>query len=951
MTKQNEGADGKILLRGLSLAALAAAATWGGAARAQETQQPQQVESDEIVVTGFRASIAAAVDIKRNSTSAVDAIVAEDIAKFPDLNLSESIQRIPGVAITRSGGEGRQVSVRGLGPQFTRVRINGMEALSTGGSTDAEGGTNRGRNFDFNIFASELFNNITVRKTASAEVEEGSLGATIDLRTARPFDYDGFTFAASGTMGYNDLSEKNDERVAALISDHSSTFGWLLSAAYSNRDSLEEGASTVRWQNDGTRVNLIPAAGCVSGNGCATNSRFASVNGLTSGANYDAVNEAFHPRIPRYDHYTGTQERLGITGALQWRPSDQTELTLEVLYGKLDSTRDESFIEAPVFSTTGASAINAVAVTDYAIEGNTLVYGVFNNVDIRSEYRHDELSTEYSQVGLTFRQDFADNVHATFFAGRAESDHKNPIQTTLLWDHANVNGYVYDYRNNHDLPLISYGGAAVTDPSFWTLSQIRLRPQFVDNTYTTLTGDLVFDVSPAFSWRGGVNLKEYEYDSIELRRSNGTTSNLESTIPAIASGTATSNYMQIISLSGNGLDLPGGLTSSWAAPNIATAAALWGLYNTANFPLGPEPALGNSQNIIEDDLGAYIQADWDVTLPFGDFRGNVGVRYVSTNQESTGFAFSSGSPVKQTTRRDYDDTLPSLNLVYAPIDDFLIRFGAAKVITRPNLGQINPGATVSVSGSNHTVTAGNPDLDPFRATAYDLAFEYYFADDALFSVALFYKDVDSFVQTVRTTGTFTGNPLGLPDSVAIAACGATPGCTPTANDWQFSLPQNTPGGPVKGYEISLQYPFSFLPGPLRNTGIIANYTHVESRIKYVDSAGNVTATDELTGLSPESWNATLYYEDNHFSARISGAFRSDYLTTIPGRNLNLSESTAETLNVDFASSYTVNEHLQFTLEGLNLTNEAQDQFISPDDRSSFYHVYGREMMLGVRYKY
>ncbi len=148
----------------------------------------------------------------------VDAIVAEDIGKFPDLNLAESLQRIPGVVITREAGEGRNISVRGLGPDFTRVRINGMEALTTVGAGDQSGGTNRGRGFDFNVFASDLFSQLVVRKTASADVEEGSLGATVDLRTARPFDYDGFTFAASGQAGYNQMAEKADPRLAALVS-------------------------------------------------------------------------------------------------------------------------------------------------------------------------------------------------------------------------------------------------------------------------------------------------------------------------------------------------------------------------------------------------------------------------------------------------------------------------------------------------------------------------------------------------------------------------------------------------------------------------------------------------------------------------------------------------------------------------------------------------------------
>jgi hypothetical protein len=176
----------------VTLLALAVAlALAGNAGAQQQSANPNATDLDTVTVTGYRASVEKALDIKRGEAGVVDAIVAEDIGKFPDLNLAESLQRIPGVVITREAGEGRNISVRGLGPEFTRVRINGMEALTTVGAGDQSGGTNRGRGFDFNVFASDLFSQLLVRKTASADVEEGSLGATVDLRTARPFDYDG----------------------------------------------------------------------------------------------------------------------------------------------------------------------------------------------------------------------------------------------------------------------------------------------------------------------------------------------------------------------------------------------------------------------------------------------------------------------------------------------------------------------------------------------------------------------------------------------------------------------------------------------------------------------------------------------------------------------------------------------------------------------------------------
>ena len=172
------------LRAGASLLAIGLVCAAGSAA-AQTAPQPapqsdeEVTEVDEVVVTGFRASLANALNIKRNENGIVDAISAEDMADFPDLNLAESLQRIPGVAISRRSGEGRQVTVRGLGSDYTRVRVNGMEAIATSSGTSNSGGTNRGRGFDFNIFSSDLFSNLIVRKTSSAEVDEGSLGATI----------------------------------------------------------------------------------------------------------------------------------------------------------------------------------------------------------------------------------------------------------------------------------------------------------------------------------------------------------------------------------------------------------------------------------------------------------------------------------------------------------------------------------------------------------------------------------------------------------------------------------------------------------------------------------------------------------------------------------------------------------------------------------------------------
>ena len=895
---------------------------------------------EEVVVTGFRASLNKALEAKQDQVGAIDMIVAEDIADFPDLNLAESLQRVPGVVIARDAGEGRQISVRGLGPQFTRVRINGIEAMSANGSTDASGGTNRGRNFDFNTFASELFNNITVRKTASASTEEGSLGATVDLQTGRPFDFDGLTVAGSVQAGYNDLTEDSDPRAAFLVSNTfaDGKFGALLSVAYTSRKLQDDGSSTVRWQPNPGMGTLDPLYPVLD----------------TSKPTLAQIRAAFVPRIPRFDKYEHDQERLGVTASLQFAPSDATSFSLDALYSKFDATRDEIFLETPVFSTGGADTTDVNPV-DAAIDANgSLVYGVFNDVDIRSEARHDELTTKFTQVSLEGKHAFSDAFNMRAQVGFAEANHDNPVQTTLLWDALNIDGYSYDYRANSRLPLITFGTTDVANPATWSLSQIRLRPQSTINSYQTASLDFEWAASDAFSLKFGPQWKNYIFKSTEARRSNGTTTNVEPIRPVTAPITSYSTLTQF----GDGLNMPAGSVTSWLTPDLIAAVDALDLNNTSIYRMGIEPVLGNNNEVEEDDLGAYVQGDFSFELGAHTLRGNVGVRYVKTDMTSTGLVMVAGVPTPQVATHDYDDTLPSMNLVYDLSESLLLRFGAAKVMTRPNLGQITPGASVSVSGNARAVTVGNPTLDPFRAKAYDLGVEWYFAPESLVSVALFYKDVDSFVQTLRDQRPFTDNPYGLDDSVAIAACGATAGCSP-ASIWDFNTPATTPGGPVKGFEISYQQPFTFLPGVWSNFGAILNYTGVESEITYLTVSGATgttpiitETTNDLTGLSKDAYNATLYFDNKTFSARVAAAYRSDYLTTVPGRNSNDVEGTASTMNIDFSSSYNINDHFSVSLEALNITDEVQDQWVGDAaNRLSYYHHQGTQYYLGARFKY
>ena len=898
----------------------------GAAAHAQEAtpagegaaQEAVDTTLDTISVTGYRASLEKALDIKRGEAGVVDAIVAEDIADFPDMNLAESLQRIPGVSITRDGGEGRNISVRGLGPQFTRVRINGIEALATGGGTDTAGGVNRGRGFDFNTFASELFSQLVVRKTSSADVEEGSLGATVDLRTARPFDYDGFTMVVGGQASYNDLLKETDPRGTFLISNTfaDNTIGALLSVAYTDRKVIEEGSDSVRWWTAQSGTNFFnpssPYTAALSPN-------------------------VFHPRIPRYNVYLHDQERVGVTGSLQFKPNDATELSFDALYARFDANRYQDNINAVSFSRTNAAGKQNTIVRDGEIDANgNLVYGLFDNVDIRSEGRYDEQTTEFKQWGAELRHRFSDSLSMHALLGGVKSTYENPIQTTVIMDKFDVDGYSWDYRGNSRLPVFNYGNMDPLDPNGWTLAEIRLRPQSTTNEYDAQQVDLTWIASSYFTLKGGVHHKDYTFESREWRRSS------ETVVPAMTSATLAGLLRQF-----GTYGIGAGGVNRWLVPDVNAFQQALGIHDgTGIYQVydNLSSLAANNRTVNEKSLGYYVQGDFNFDIGPVPVRGNVGVRRVDTELTSDGWSFVGGVPVPTRVVHEYSDTLPSFNLAAEITPDFVVRLSGAEVMTRPNLGFLNPGATVSASGGAFTVTTGNPKLEPFRAKTLDLNLEWYFTNEALLSLGVFYKDIDSYIQNSRESRPYSTS--GLPNELLNGTI-ATP-----EDIFTFNQPLNTPGGELQGYELSYQQPFTFLPGFWKDFGVQLNYTYVDSDIQYLSAAGVPTVKGPMVGLSKNAWNATLYYDNSKFAARVSAAYRDEFVNTIPGREGSDVEATSEFTTVDASLSYNVTDKLTISLEGLNLTDEWTDMWMdTAGDRSIAYTHTGRQYMLGFRYKF
>lgn len=868
---------------------------------------------EEVLVTGsYRASLASALDTKRNSANAVDSIKAEDIADFPDNNLAESLQRIPGVAITRSGGEGRGISVRGLGPDYTRVRINGVEAISTTGGTDATGGTNRTRGFDFNTFSSDLFSNLTVNKTAMASIEEGSLGATVDLKTAQPFDYNDFVFTSSAQLGYNESAEKTDPTASFLVSNvfADGKLGALFSLSYSERSVRDEGSSTVRWAN-------------------AANQRFGSFSDGTPITATSPITTAFHPRIPRYDSFNHEIERTGASLSLQARPTDTTEVSLDALYANHKANRQEVFWEASLNTTQN----NVVVVNDSVIDGNSLVYADLSNVRLLAENRYDEMETKFHQVTLNVKQEFTDDLKGNLTIGNVKSDFDNPLQNTAIM-RADGMDFSYDFRDGKKGNFI-FGDDAYAASS-WTLTEMRQRPQASVNEFSNALADLEYSINDALTFKAGLNYKKFEFSTVETRLKS----------EAAPTGVNLSDYL--ISYD-SGL----GAGGAWLIPDRGAIASDFDIFSR-----GYNVQNGNTYQTEEETTGGFIQLDFNSTIGETPVRGNIGLRQFSTEQSTSGWLAGNQIWVDH----KYDDVLPSANVALEPIENVIVRLAYSEGIARAGLGSIKADTSVSVSGTTMGVTGSNPFLEPTKAKSYDVGVEMYFDNESALAMTVFRKDVESQVQTYRTTRNFQDIISGFSaeekaalSQMAETQCAAsslTSADCNTSASWNYTLPLNAPGGDLYGFEVSYQTPFSFLPGFLQDFGFIGSYTYVKGEIAYLDAAGAVEFVSDLENMSINTSSATLYYEKDAFQARASLASRTGYITNARGRDGNSAEGTRATYNLDASASYQINDNWRVTLEALNLTNEADDQWVDSDDyRLSYYHETGRQYYLGVQYKY
>ncbi|MCP5009810.1 MAG: TonB-dependent receptor [Aestuariibacter sp.] len=862
------------------------------------------VEVIEARASSFADSLQKALITKRASAGAVDTILAEDIADFPDQNLAESLQRIPGIAISRDAGQGREITVRGLNSSFTRVQLNGMQAQSL---SAGPGGVRKSRAFDFNVFASELFSQLTVHKTSSAEIEEGTLGATVDLTTGRPFDFNDNVTAINVQGTYNDQSEEADPRLSALTSytNEDRSFGVLVSASFSSQLISNVGSDTGRWEDDG----FCTDSSCL-------------------GTQDEDLSSYWHPRFPRFADKTHELDRTGITASVQFAPSDDTTVTVDALYSKIEAQRLEPFMQAISLARTNSSGVGQTYLTDYTIDGNdSIIAATAHDVDIRSENFESNWESEFTQFSVDVEHHFNDDLKVNLLVGTSESVLDNR-ETTIIYEHFSVNdsrrtldyadstsAVTYDFTNQMS-PSMSYS-FDTANPANWELSEYRDRIYDAKSSYDNARADFEYILNDAITLKGGVTYKDYLY-SIAGSRADGTFASADAadgTVDNVAFGI--SNV--VTAADGNVVNFGG--QSFFMADNAQLPQFL------ASGGWSYAPRAGDTYAVSEENLSYFLQADFFYPIGDMDLRGNAGVRYATTDVESTGLV--NGDPTS--VKNDYSDTLPSLNLALDVTEDVVLRASYADVMSRPGLSTLSPGG--SVDPFNLTVSYGNPFIDPFRATNYDLSAEYYFDEGALLSLAYFIKDIESF--PTSETVTLNWQEVGLPDSVLGGQANIV-----NNSDFEVRRSINGGGGKLDGYEVQYQQKLDFLPGPqwVQNFGVLANMTFVDADVN-------------LTGQSDRSSNFTVYWEDEVFSARISMANRSEFTTSF-NSNPNKQRYVDGTTHIDFSASYNLSENLKISIEGINLTDEPIVEMVSPNIGGRVWNVTqtGRQFFIGASYR-
>jgi TonB-dependent receptor len=915
-------------LKSFLLGSVAALAAGAPASMALAQQAPSDAV-EEVIITGYRKSLSDAREAKRESVIGKDVIVAEDMAKFPELNLAESLQRLPGVQINREAGEGRRISLRGLGPDFARVQLNGMEVLGNVDSAqDSRGQRSRDRAFDFNIFASELFSRVEVEKTFQAAQHEGGMAGTVGLFTAKPFDYPtGSKGAVTLKVGTNEYTEDTQPRVAALFSQNwDDRFGVLASIAYGKRKTTEQGHNTYNYSRPSasTLQGLVGRGLDISKLSAAQQAKFLSGDLYFADGN-------------RISSWNAELERLGVTTAVQWKPTDNLEFTLDGLYGEFTTRRNELHLATRPLSSTGSVAFDTAAgtvwpaifrtpsiINDLQWDGDNYVTRTdVTGTTFGSEHRRSLNKGRFKQIALTGKWDATDRLSIDGHVGWEKSTYETPYDDKFYM-RAKGN-LIADYGADGRSASFQYPGWDPANPNNYAMDSFYYRAFNNQSELHEGVLNLSYALNETLTLRAGVAYHRFTQGGVDLfydDNVNGTRSKARGTSVGDIATVFTNDF------------------GTWLIGDYDKGFAKYREYHR----LGPNidgtgGALQDIENVYkttEATISEYVQVDWDTKLSDMRFRGNIGLRGYSTETRSVGWIQGDSYAYLGTAEVDgeYSGILPALNTVLELSPEVLVRFSATKNLNRPGLGAMAAEGSAFQDPDNGEITAsrGNPNLKPYKDTTLDLSVEYYFGQVGMLSASVFHKRIKNFIGS-QTLENVPFGETGVPFTTI-------PGATAGSIVSEFTMPVNIAGtNKLTGVELAAQTQFSFLPAPFDNLGAVVNYTYVD-------------APKAITGFSKTSYNATLYYETDRWGIRGSLSHRSRWYT---GRSDALMSASTRGFEgstyVDASAFFNITDELQVSLNAINLTNEKDTQFWGQNRYLYNQNQSGATYLAGVSYKF
>ena len=926
---------------GLRACACAALAALGlpAAGGADGTDPPPGAEGggieEVIVVRGIRGGLRRSARIRRDADGFVDALVEKDVGDFPDQNLAESLQRVPGVAIDRQRGEGATVSVRGLGPRFARVQVNGRTALSTGvGGAGTSGAPTASRAFGFDALQSELVRAVRVLKSPRADLATGGLSGTVDVRTRRPFDDGGGpVLAGSAAAAHGELADRTGLRVSGTLGNtFGETFGALLGVAYDDRRVREDWIGHPDYE-----PKLFDRA--VDGDGDPLPPCALLADAGTSGCGYA-------PGNVRMGLVEGRRRRLNVSAALQWRPRPDAELTVDALAAEFD--RDYLDLQLPLRTQAGL----ARAATRVELDEHDVVRYLATTSARPRPYPYDhDTASGLGQLGANLAFSLAPRWDISLDAAVAEAD----VDQTMRAAYYDIVGgapVTWDARDRF-VPRVSVD-ADLDDPAAYAFAQLRRRLRDSTDREAQFRADAAREFDNGNLFRAGVSRRDRRREYAERGLDVGTRDGVFRNEPM------TNVRHRAFPADDFLTGIPGAETwpRGWRWPDPDD---VFGTYLGERADEIPEAVFASASvdraedfAVREETWAAYAMARFAGEIGGIPVSGNLGLRAVRVERASTGnvqpiadvvYSEAAGTygfallPAETRTHRFRRTAwLPSADVRFELRENLLLRAAAGRTMSQPEFDDLNPGGTKQAT--TRRVEEGNPRLEPLVAEQLDVALEWYPAPDSVFALAAFGKRVDSFVVRATVLEEFVHPETGA----------AIPDLESGGNvRLQRTSPRNADGAYVGGVELVARHAFAH-PSPLAGLGARFNYTRVGTDAEFANP--NSGATFDVPGLSRNTLNAVVFYERGPLSARLAWNRRGPFLVSVSDTRSNPRFARAHA-QWDAGIAWRLSDAVTLVAEGINLGdgNVAHYNLVGPvstAERMRLVSNTGRRLQAGVR---